>query len=162
MYYPPIYRYALTILDPTNNTAVGGVLQYYNVNQYGDGSTNDTAGTQSSLVSNEVYVATVDNSTVAFGHGYTNGYIPGAGNGVFLFQHVNDTFQWEFTTQDIYTPNKLDLVLFETLGYQPTIIELTPDGGWPKPPKEASSEATFTGSAWLCRPGHALVIVSPA
>jgi len=78
----------LTILDEENKTALGGTLLSRTILVYGNGSLGDQTGTESELVSDLLYVVTVDNSTTGFDKGFTNGYTPGNGTGVALFQEL--------------------------------------------------------------------------
>lgn len=145
-------RYALTILDPVNKIAIGGVLEYRGILAFGNGSTDDTAGTSSELKSDIVYVATLDNVTVSFDHGYTSGYTPGNASCVAILQYINQTYFWELSTQFERAPASIEIRFFETLAYQPLLLNLTPDEPFPVPPRHASKDAVFSGSEFRVEP----------
>jgi hypothetical protein len=92
--------YVVTILDEATKTAYGGPLISRTVAAYGNGSTSDTAGTESELVSNVVYVSSIDNQETSFAQGYTSGYKPGNGTGVVLLQQLDGNYLWSLDTSD--------------------------------------------------------------
>ncbi len=101
--------YAVLVLDEASRTAIGAPLESFPISQYGDGLiSNDTAGTESELVSDLVYVCTVENTTVAFDHGYEVGYRPAAGVGVILIQALPDgSMLWTIDTTSAHAAARL-------------------------------------------------------
>ena len=97
------------VLDEASRTAIGAPLESFPISQYGDGLiSNDTAGTESELVSDLVYVCTVENTTVAFDHGYEVGYRPAAGVGVILIQALPDgSMLWTIDTTSAHAAARL-------------------------------------------------------
>ena len=137
------------MIDPVNKTALGGVIQYRAILAYGNGSTNDTTGTESDLQSDVVYVATLNSDTISFDQGYQSGYEPAVnGSAVMLFQYLPDgNYSWEFTAVNMKQPKTMELRYFETLASQPFLLELHPDQPFPVPPaKDHSSGSTYTGN----------------
>lgn len=139
--------YGMTIIDEANKIAVGGPITFLPILLYGNGS-NETAGTVSELQSEQIYVATLDDTAVGFPDGYTSGYKAGKGNGVSLIQYLepNTTFLWEIDSENVSHPLKVELRYFVDLGYQPLVLDLHPDPPFPKPPHRAPEVATFNGS----------------
>lgn len=108
--------YMITVMDEGNATsppvAVGGVLISRPVAMYGNGSIGDSSGTESELVSDEVYVFTINNSTVTFTQGlggFTNGYQPAPGDGVGIMQYVNGTYTWNLESTGRSSPQHVDM-----------------------------------------------------
>ena len=97
-------RYALMIFDEANKTAIGGPMLSRLVSVYGNGSLySEGTGTESELLSELLYVASLDNTTVAFQPGYTTQMVPGNGTGVALIQQLpDDTMLWTLVTSSEY------------------------------------------------------------
>lgn len=91
-----LYRYAVTVLNSTANTAIGGPLLANFIAAYGNGSIADTvSNTTNPLESDIIFVGDMNNRTVSFPQGFTSGLTPTNGTGSIIFQQLGDgTFLW--------------------------------------------------------------------
>ena len=140
--------YVIVVIDSLTKTAIGGVLEYLPISVYGNGSTNDTTGTQSELESSQVYIATADPDSVSFDNGYETGYVPmvNATAGA-IFQYLPDgSYAWEITAENIHNPEAMQIRYFTDLAFQPVVVDLIPDKPFPIPPKTLPKEATLSGN----------------
>lgn len=144
----PFCRYVLTIIDEARKIAIGGVLVYRKIADALDGTeeNGNAAGTESSLISDLVYVAAMDNLTLAYNQGYESGFKPGNFTGVSLLQYLadEDSYYWTIDADGVY-PRSVDIRLFVDLGSQPVVVTLEPDFPWPVPDVELPG-TTFSGS----------------